>query len=158
MISKSERKRRHKALQDLGEKLIGLGECDLSSLSLDERLVDAIRAAASIRSHEALRRQKQLIGKLMRNVDPAPIEAALATITADDVRNKQLFAQAERWRRRLLEMDSSGLPEFEAFTDTIDLELRQLISDHNAAYADRERKRLSREIFGRVHQILGKIP
>ncbi len=38
--------------------------------------------ARGIRAHEGRRRQIQYIGKLMRDVDPAPIEAALARWTA----------------------------------------------------------------------------
>ena len=78
MTSKSERKRESLALQELGERLIALSEPDLATLSLDDNLHQAIRDAASIKSRGALRRQKQLIGKLMHGVDPEPIEAALA--------------------------------------------------------------------------------
>ena len=48
--SKSERKREHLALQELGEKLIALTEADLSTLSLDETLLEAVRDAAAMKS------------------------------------------------------------------------------------------------------------
>lgn len=75
--SKSARKREYLALQKLGEDLVTLRESELSSIPLDEDLLEAVREARRIKAHGALRRQKQYIGKLMRHVDPEPINAAL---------------------------------------------------------------------------------
>jgi len=70
-------KREHLARQKLGEELITLRDADLRSLALDEDLLEAVVEARSIKSHGALRRQKQYIGKIMRHIDPEPIRAAL---------------------------------------------------------------------------------
>jgi ribosome-associated protein len=78
--SKSARKREYLAVQKLGEELISLKRSDLEQLELDDDLLQAILAAAVIKSHSALRRQKQYIGKLMRHLDPEPIRAGLASI------------------------------------------------------------------------------
>ena len=75
--SKSARKREQLERQALGEELIALSDADLATMPVDDRLGEAIRSARTIRSHGALRRQKQLIGKLMRDVDPAPIRDRL---------------------------------------------------------------------------------
>ena len=75
--SKSARKREFIALQKLGEELIALNESDLRQIGLDEDLLEAVLDARQIKSHGALRRQKQYIGKIMRHVDPGPILAAL---------------------------------------------------------------------------------
>ena len=75
--SKSARKREYLALQKLGEELITIRESDLQSMPLDEDLLEAIIEARRMKAHGALRRQKQYIGKLMRHVDPEPINAAL---------------------------------------------------------------------------------
>jgi ribosome-associated protein len=75
--SKSARKREAAAAQDLGERLIALKEADIAALQLPEKLFDAIMLAKRINSRGGLARQRQYIGKLMRDVDPAPIEAAL---------------------------------------------------------------------------------
>ena len=64
--SKSARKREQLELQQLGERLIDLSADELEALPIDERLRDAVLAASKMRAHGALRRQKQLIGKLMR--------------------------------------------------------------------------------------------
>lgn len=95
------------ALQDLGEALVTLDPKRLAELDLPERLVDAITIARGVRAHEGRRRQMQYIGKLMRTIDAAPVQAALdrwtAGIPADHVR----FAAAERWRDELLTDDAA---------------------------------------------------
>lgn len=78
--SKSARKRQYLALQKLGEELLTVRESDLLDMEMDEDLRDAVLEARKIRSHGALRRQKQYIGKLMRQIDPEPIRAALARV------------------------------------------------------------------------------
>ena len=75
--SKSARKREYLALQKLGEQLLTLKESDLHATDLDAELLEAVLEARRIRSHGALRRQKQYIGKLMRRLDPEPIRAAI---------------------------------------------------------------------------------
>jgi len=67
-------------LQKLGEELIALKESDLRQIGLDEGLLEAVLDARQIKSHSALRRQKQYIGKIMRHVDPEPIRAAMTRL------------------------------------------------------------------------------
>jgi ribosome-associated protein len=50
--SKTKRKTESHELQALGESLLELADEHLASLGLDETLVDAIRTARRIRSHE----------------------------------------------------------------------------------------------------------
>ena len=78
--SKSSRKRAAHAVQVLGERLIALKEFDLVRLPLPESLLDAIREARRIKARGGLSRQKQYIGKLMRDLDTAAIEDALETL------------------------------------------------------------------------------
>ncbi len=156
--SKSDRKRQHHALQELGESLIALDVASLAAIPIDDRLRQAIQDAAHIRSRGALRRQKQLIGKLMRDVDPDPIRAALARLTADDVRAKQLFARAERWRDRLVREGDTALDQLAAETGVADTQLRQWLADLEGCFNERVEKTIRRQIFRRVHEILGKIP
>ena len=78
--SKSARKREYLALQKLGEELLTVRESDLLSMDLDDELLDAVLDARRIKSHGALRRQKQFIGKLMRGIDPEPVRDALARL------------------------------------------------------------------------------
>ena len=155
--SKSARKREHLALQDLGEQLIALNEAELASLSIDERLMRAVQTARGIKQHGALRRQKQLIGKLMKNVDAEPIRIALRLLQADDVRNKKIFASAERWRDQLFKDSKSAFEAFSAATSGPDDQLRRLLSDLDVVFDERKEKTVRRQIFRRVHEILVKI-
>ena len=155
--SKSARKRQLLELQQLGEQLIDLSDAELDSFTLDDRIVDAVRAARSIRSHGALRRQKQLIGKLMRDLDPEPIRAGLTALRADDLAAKRLFHHAEKWRDRLLREGSPALTAFEQETGATDSGLAELLADYDVAISDRAETTLRRKIFRRVHEILVKI-
>jgi ribosome-associated protein len=76
--SKSARKRAALALQALGAQLVRMREAELTALPLPENLRDAIMQARQLRSHGALSRQHQYIGKLMRGIDVNALEAALA--------------------------------------------------------------------------------
>ncbi len=76
--SRSSRKRDAEALQRLGVRLTALKPVQLQSLELPETLLEAVLEAQRLRSRVALARQRQYIGRLMRDLDPAPIELALA--------------------------------------------------------------------------------
>ena len=77
--SKSARKRAAHAAQKLGEELTRLKVAELEALQLPEELHDAILEAQRIRNTRGgIARQRQYIGKLMREIDLAPIEAAMA--------------------------------------------------------------------------------
>ena len=155
--SKSARKRALLELQSLGEQLIPLSDAELAAFGLDERIVDAIRAARSIRSHGALRRQKQLIGKLMGELDPEPLRAGLAALRADDLAAKRVFARAEQWRDRLLREGATALAAFEQETGAPAPGIAELLAEYEVAVSDKAEKTLRRKIFRRVHEILVKI-
>ena len=144
--------------QALGEQLISLSDAELSALDLNERLGDAVRAARTMKSHGALRRQKQLIGKLMRDIDPEPIRTQLNALRADDLRAKRVFANSERWRDRIVREGAAGLAAFEAETGVPDPALRNLFAEFEVALSDRAETTARRNIFRRVHEILGRIP
>lgn len=76
--SKTQRKNQMHKLQALGERLVQLKEPYLLGLGLSDSLLDAITEAKRIKGHGAIRRQNQLIGKLMRDVDIEPIEKFFA--------------------------------------------------------------------------------
>lgn len=75
-ISKSARKREAEALQQFGVQLIQLKLEKLRSLPLSDALLTAILDAKKLKSQGAIRRQAQLIGKLMRAADYEAIRQA----------------------------------------------------------------------------------
>lgn len=111
--SKTRRKKDMLALQDLGARLVDLEAARLAALDLPERLVDAIAQLRTITKHEARRRQVQYIGRLMRDVDPEPLRAALDRERALSHAERAQFAAAERWRDRLID-DARAVDDFVA--------------------------------------------
>jgi ribosome-associated protein len=75
--SRSARKREAEALQRLGVRLMELREPELAALELPEMLLNAIRELRRLKSPGAKARQRQYVGRLMRAVDPVPIERVL---------------------------------------------------------------------------------
>jgi ribosome-associated protein len=78
--SKSQVKRDMAELQALGEQLTRLPDSQLATIALEDDLREALAELKRIKSHEARRRQVQLIGKLMRGADADAIRAALAEL------------------------------------------------------------------------------
>lgn len=110
--SKSQLKRDMKHLQDLGEDLTRLNLDQLRQLDLSEKLYDAIIMAQRLTKHEALRRQCQYIGKLMREIDVEPIVKLLTQIKLRDQRSTADFHQLERWREKLMTGDKTALTAY----------------------------------------------
>jgi ribosome-associated protein len=77
--SKSQRKREVESITKLGEELAGLKPRALARLDLDEDLLIAIRASATL-TRGSRNRQIKLIGKLLRSRDHEAIREALAGI------------------------------------------------------------------------------
>ncbi|HHF7344715.1 TPA: ribosome biogenesis factor YjgA [Legionella feeleii] len=126
--SKSQKKRDADALQKVGVKLIALSLSKLDTLPLPPNLRQAIIDAKSIKSHGAIRRQAQLIGKLMRAADNEAILAAYETIIAEDSAQTAAFHELEQWRDRLINEGKEALTEFiDAFQPTDVQQLRQLV-------------------------------
>lgn len=154
--SKSAKKREQLALQELGERLIDLQAPDLDSLPLTEELAEAVRQAGKMRSRSALRRQKQFIGRLMRCADAGAIRAALEQCQAGELAARRLFADAERWRDRLVAEGITALAEFEAESGVPDEPLRDLLRELAGTPDGRRGKTLRRQIFRRIHDILSR--
>ena len=152
--SKSARKREYQALQELGEQLVELSIEQLRGIGLDEDLYDAVVAARSISSHGALRRQKQLIGKIMRRIDPEPIRAALDAIGRNDRADKQVFREAEMWRDRITAGGEADLDAWFTRIGDRNASLEQEIRHLRRATSDRARKQAKRNIFREIHKDL----
>ncbi len=160
--SKSERKRVAHAAQDLGEALIALRDAELDALALPEPLTDAIREARRIKSRAGGARQRQYIGKLMREIDLEPIRATLASRSERDAIETQLFKRAETWRERLLAEGEAALDELAHLRPGLD----RLEWSRRVAAARRERSTGSpsagasmgptgRELFRALRALLG---
>jgi ribosome-associated protein len=166
--SKSARKRAAHEAQDLGEQLIALRDADLDALDLPETLTDAIRLARRTPSRGGGARQRQYIGKLMRDVDLDPIRAALSARSEQSARDAQAFKRIEEWRERLLTEGAAALEELERWRPGLE---RNVWLRHIAA-AQSERARLQntgasgagrigaegRELFRMLRTLFGTMP
>lgn len=109
--SKSRRKAEAHELQALGAALVALNPEQLSRMDMPENLLDAVLDARRINSHEGRRRQLQYIGKLMRNIDPAPIAARLGEWRSTSVEATATLHRIEGWRERLI-AEPAAMSEF----------------------------------------------
>jgi ribosome-associated protein len=99
--SKSQKKRDDRALQALAAELVQLPVKTLEGVDLPEELAAALRLAATITSHGARRRHLLHMGALLRGVDLAPIQAALAAFRRGDHEQARVFKAVEHWRDEL---------------------------------------------------------
>lgn len=102
-LSKTRKKQQMEALQELGEELAELPADGLKRVDIPEHLRDALQEARRMTSHGAKRRQLQYIGKLMRDIDPEPIRAALANLRGESAVEVARMHRLERLRTRLME-------------------------------------------------------
>ncbi|MFI3247470.1 MAG: ribosome biogenesis factor YjgA [Ferrimonas sp.] len=150
-ISKSQLKREAEYHQKLGEELLELNPGQLAKVPLDDDLLVALQLAHKIRNkHEAYRRQRQYIGKLMRNRDPEPIEAALNVFRNESALANQRFHQLEVLRDQLLTGSNDALqhalnehPQLNADVQR----MRQLIRQAIKEQAANKPPKAARELF-----------
>ena len=106
-VSKTQMKKEMDRLQDLGMELTKLSADTLKKIGLAEDLHEAVLAYKKITSNSALKRQSQYIGRLMRDTDPAPIEAYLAKLRGDNTAHNAFLQRVEQTRERLLADDEA---------------------------------------------------
>ncbi len=158
--SKSARKRDANAAQRLGTQLIELKESDLAALDLPEQLFDAIMLAKRITARGGLARQRQFIGKLMRDLDLAPIEAALDAKSRGAAIDAGKHKRLEAWRARLLTEGPAALDELLQLRPDADRKsLQLLITKATSARVDPgSREAASRELFRTLRTLFDSIP
>lgn len=154
--SKSQLKREMTALQDLGAELIALSKERLAKIDMPERLRDALLDAQRFTRHEARRRQMQFIGKLMRGIDAAPLQAAMDEIKgvseAANIRQHRL----ERLRTRLME-DEAVFAELARDFPAADIQhLRQLRRNALKEALQDKPPRAYRELFRELRELEGQ--
>lgn len=155
-ISKTQRKRQATEQQDVGAALVKLPREQLERMRLPEPLLEAILECKRLTTHEALRRQKQHIGKIMRNVDAAPIAAQLAALNAPSRRDTALFHLAEKWRQDMLD-DTERIDWFCAEFPRANAKLlRSLVEQAKAERAAEKPPRKFRELFHVLNTIVNE--
>ena len=152
--SKSQKKRDVEALQALGEILVKLPDAQFKRIELPDELRVAVADCRKITQNGALRRQKQYIGKLMRSIDPAPIQAQIDAFNGVSAAENARLHQAEKWREKLI-ADNEALTLFlDNFPDTDATHLRQLIRNARDEAAHSKPPKAFREIFRVIREAM----
>jgi ribosome-associated protein len=149
-ISKTKLKAEADAQQALGVRLCELSKDKLTKLDLPEALLIAVLDNKKITANGAMRRHKQYLGRLMRDIDTAPIEEQLAKWDGKNTAENAYFHGLERWRDRMI-ADANVLNEFIAVhpqTSPLDIQqLRTLIRNAQKELAANKSPKSSRELF-----------
>ncbi len=103
-VSKSQQKKAMDRLQAIGEQLAEMSANQLKKLPISENLRDAIIKLQSLKSHEATRRHKQFIGKLMRHEDEDTLLQAL-----NQRQQPNLERQLSLWIDRLMSQGETAV-------------------------------------------------
>lgn len=155
-VSKTQKKKQMDALQDLGAELTRLSADTLKKIGLPEDLLQAVLAHKKITSNSALKRQVQYIGRLMRETDPAPIEAYLAKIKGDNTAHNAYMQRLEMLRERLIEHDDA-LTELVAKYPAIDVgSLRTLIRNARKEKEQTKPPKAYRALFQQLRAEIGE--
>jgi ribosome-associated protein len=152
--SKSQRKRDADALTEMGEELLELKAAQLAQVPLPDDVRAAIDDALAMTSHGARRRQKLFIGKLLREVDPAPIRAALDTLKRHGHASATHFHEMERWRERLIGEGDAALNDLLERQPRADRNrLRQLIRTAQKEQAEPGATKSARALFRYLREL-----
>jgi ribosome-associated protein len=158
IVSKTRKKREMHELQALGSALAALSEAQLKAMALDAQLLAALLEAKRIKSHEAKRRQMQYIGRLMRELDPAPIRSRLGELEGTSAQATARHRRLEAWRGRLID-DDEALTAFAGEHPGADLQaLRTLIRNARKEAALGKPPRAYRELFRVLKTIESSTP
>ncbi|MFN4324806.1 MAG: ribosome biogenesis factor YjgA [Azonexus sp.] len=151
--SKTKQKEAMHALRDLGAELVELSVGQLKRINLPENIFEAVRDCQKITAHGARRRQIQYLGKLMRDVDDAPIRAGLAMLRGESSAETARLHRLERFRARLLE-DEAVLAEIAAQWPSVDLQ--QLRTLRRNALKEKENNKPPKN-FRAIFQVLQEL-
>jgi len=152
-LSKTRKKQQMEALQALGEELAELPADSLKRIDIPEHLRDALQEARRMTSHGAKRRQLQYVGKLMRDIEPEPIRAALANLRGESAVEVARMHRLERLRTRLLEDEKTLAEIAETFPGA---DLQHLRSLRRSALKEQESQKPPRS-FRLIFQTLKEL-
>ena len=158
LTSKTRKKKDMLALQDLGVQLVELNEQQLASMQLPEELLDAVMEARRLTKHEARRRQMQYIGRLMRDLDAAPIRERLEQWKGQGRAHTAQLHAIERWREELLAGDPALARFLDQHPDADSQKLRTLIRSARREQSAALPPKSYRELFRILRETLTKEP
>jgi ribosome-associated protein len=152
-ISKTQLKAEADAQQALGVRLTELPKDKLLKLNLPEAVLTAVLETKKITANGAIRRHRQYLGRLMREIDNAPILEQLARWDGKHTAENAYFHGLERWRDRMI-ADTNVLSEFIALYPQTEIQqLRTLVRNAQKELVANKPPKSSREIFKLLREI-----
>lgn len=151
--SKSERKRTHKAIQDLGVTLMELAPSLLERIPLEASVREAVESGRGL-SKGARSRHVRHLGNLLANVELDAVRDALDRVLGASRAETARQHRAERWRERLLEEGDEAIGELLGhYPDAQTQVLRQFIRGVRRERERRAPPRQFRELFRYLRQL-----
>lgn len=148
-ISKSQIKRDAEVLKLIGRELVELNKKQLAQVPASETLFHAISVAHKIKGkHEALRRQIQYIGKVLRTEDIETIRTSLDKLNNKHQQLTHATQNLELLRDQLIELGSSKVEQLLAEYPQLDRQkLRQLVRQANKEKKLEKPAKAAKELF-----------
>ena len=157
MKSKSEKKREHHKVQELGHQLISIPEEVINEMNIDNELIDAISLAKKLKKKGALNRQKKLIGKLIKHENISHIKEIIKKTNTKSNLEKKIFKNTEFWRDRIIQKRTIGLNEYDSFVGKENPSIKtKLETIEQNTKKDRDTK-LKRELFKIIFEELSNL-
>lgn len=153
-ISKSQKKRNMIALQSVGEELVALSTDVINKMDLPDELRVAVLDAKRIPNskHGGNKRQMQYIGRLMREVDCAPILAQLQALKAPNQKQTAQHHLAERWRERMLADATSVAAFVREFPEADAVALEKMLAAAKDDHAKQRPPKNFRVLYQTLHK------
>jgi ribosome-associated protein len=157
--SKQQQKREAEAVQALGTAVVELPATQFKALvdklDLPDKLRDALLECRTMKAREGRRRQLQYIGKLMRGIDPAPIQQMLAEFERGGQLATAQLHNIERWRERLLAEGDEAFKELlRIHPEANATQLQQLIVSARKELSEQQPPRAARKLFKYLRELM----
>ena len=134
-------------LQALGAELVELSDHVLAGVQMPDELREAVMEARRIKAHEGRRRQIQYIGRLMRDVDAAPLREQLDALNGHSAAEGARHRRLEALREKLLADDMALTEYVNTHAGADPQELRTLIRNARREQKEGKPPRAFRELF-----------
>ncbi|MBE8168723.1 MAG: ribosome-associated protein [Shewanella sp.] len=152
-LSRSDDKRESDELQEFGLTLLKFSKKELVQLDLEETLHDCLTTLMSIKQKtEAYRRQLQLLGKIMRQIDIDELKLSLARLR---IRTNNQTVQEQRvdkiQQQLVAEGDQAVQTLVEEHPNLDRQKLRQLVRKSKKEIASGKESKTAKELFKYLH-------
>ena len=131
-----------------------LGDDQLRRINLPEDVYAEIVEFRRMKSFGAQRRQLQLIGKKMRNMDPVAVREAIDRATGESRAAVALLHRCETWRDQMIEGDEALTKFIDQHPEADISQLRTLVRNARKERNLQKPPKSSRELYRYVHSLL----